>query len=49
MWLTEKTLTLVKKKGEGEWKVSGGNAMRPNSTDYEQQAEKKIEELEDAR
>lgn len=46
MYPREQALTLVKKKGEGQWKVSGGNAMRPNSTDYEQQAEEKIEQGE---
>lgn len=46
MYPREQTLTLVKKKGEGEWKVSGGNTMPPDSSGYDQQAEEKIEELE---
>lgn len=46
MYPREQTLTLVKKKGEGRWKVLGGNAMPPNSTGYDQQAEEKIEEIE---
>lgn len=45
----EQSLTLVKPKDEGQWKVIGGNAMPSgsyNSGDYGEQVEEKIEQLE---
>lgn len=57
VWLTrddeglfprEQDLTLVKPKEGGEWKVLGGESMPDTGfgTEYEQQAEEKIEQLE---